>query len=341
MTEPRERPPAVAVLCAVHNGEDFLDEMVESIRAQTLDDLELIIVDDASTDSTPDVLARFAAKDPRIRVICNDRQLGRAAARNVALAAVRAPLMVVHDADDLSRPERLEKQKAYMDGHADVAVLAAPLTMVDEGGSFVANKPIADTAEEIRRQMRQRNCFSHCAGMFRTAAVREIGGYREGFTYVEDFDMLSRLVERNEIGVLHEPFYLYRVVDSGASIGLLPEQRREVINLVRQFAAERAATGSDSYEQYVAEGRIPEFPRELPSGRRKRYYYILAKIAVGQGEYRTMLKYTGRGLRDSPALLPKFAYLVFAAGVRMILDATGLLAGFERRFRATSTEKRG
>ena len=145
--------------------------------------------------------------------------------------------------------------------------------------------------------------------------------------------MLTRIIEHVEIGVLDEPTFRYRVVPSGASIGWRPIGRATCA-VIRELAAERAATGTDSYERYLAEWKIPKPPARVLPGTRKRYYYILAKIAVGEGEYRNRFKYLWRGLRGHPSLLPRAAYLTFAACVREGLRLLGLLRRYEKRYLA-------
>jgi glycosyltransferase involved in cell wall biosynthesis len=326
--------PIVSVIVAGRDEERYVDEAVGSILAQSFEGFELIFVDDASNDATAEIVRRRAGQDPRVTMIQNETCLGRAGARNVGLRRAVGELLVIHDADDLSPPNRLEVQKDYLDAHTDVDVLACPHEMIDEDGVFVARKRIADTPEELAQQLQRRCSFHHCAAMYRTAAVRAIGGYREGFQFVEDYDMLMRLVEQSRLDVLDVPTYRYRVVRSGASIGLLAEQRHQVIRTVQQFARERAETGDDSYEEYFARGRIPGFPDKLPPGKGERYHYILPKIAVGEGEYSTMFRLMWRGIRQQPTLLPKYAYLTFAACVRIGLQFTGLLNWFERKYLA-------
>ncbi|MGH3066396.1 MAG: glycosyltransferase family 2 protein, partial [Gaiellaceae bacterium] len=102
--------PLVSVLLAVHDGELYLRAALESALRQTIDDLELIVVDDASTDATPDVVAQIA--DSRLRVLRNDEQLGLARSLNRGLDEARGRYVVRLDADDVALPRRLERQLA-------------------------------------------------------------------------------------------------------------------------------------------------------------------------------------------------------------------------------------
>ena len=113
--------PAVSVLMAVRNGVPWVRDAAQSVLVQTAPDLELIIIDDGSTDATPDALASIG--DPRVRI---ERQPARGLtpSLNRALSLARAPLIARLDADDLALPERLACQRRFLDAHPHVGLLA-------------------------------------------------------------------------------------------------------------------------------------------------------------------------------------------------------------------------
>jgi glycosyltransferase involved in cell wall biosynthesis len=109
--------PAVSVVMAVYNAQDFLAEAIESVLDQTLADFELLVVDDASTDGSPAIVERYARADRRIRAFRLARNGGTAHARNAALAHARAPFVAICDDDDRQLPERLATQVRYLEAH--------------------------------------------------------------------------------------------------------------------------------------------------------------------------------------------------------------------------------
>jgi len=115
--------PAITVLMAVHNGQEYVRDSIGSILVQTCGDFEFIIVDDGSTDSTPEILKELSGVDDRIKVITNDRNTGLAAALNTGLAVARGRFVARQDADDLSEPDRLSIQLARMSCDKEIGLL--------------------------------------------------------------------------------------------------------------------------------------------------------------------------------------------------------------------------
>ena len=113
-------PPRVSVVLCVYNQAAYVAEAIASILGQTLTDLELIVVDDGSTDSSPEVIHRFT--DPRIRYVRNERNLGHASSLNRGVALARGRYLAIMDSDDISLPERLARQVDFLDAHPDVAM---------------------------------------------------------------------------------------------------------------------------------------------------------------------------------------------------------------------------
>lgn len=123
--------PRVSVLMAVHNGQRYLGEAIESLLRQTFEDFELVIVDDASTDDTPRLLESLACRDRRIVLMRNDRNIGLAGLLNQGLAVCCAPLVARAGADDIFMLERLEKLVCCVETHPGVSILGARMEFVD------------------------------------------------------------------------------------------------------------------------------------------------------------------------------------------------------------------
>ena len=121
-----------AVLMAVYNGMPYLPLAIESILGQTYEDFEFLIINDRSTDETREVVLGY--RDSRIRLLDNQENIGQTRSLNRGLSETRCELVARMDDDDVSHPQRLERQVRFLEEHADVAVVGSNLTFVDSGG---------------------------------------------------------------------------------------------------------------------------------------------------------------------------------------------------------------
>ena len=125
----------VTVLLPVYNGGPFLPRVLASLLAQTWRDFEVLVIDDGSSDGSAEIAAAHARSDPRVRVLRNERNLGLARTLNRGLDEARSPLVARQDVDDLSHPERLARQVAFLEAHAEVALVGAQGWEIDRDGT--------------------------------------------------------------------------------------------------------------------------------------------------------------------------------------------------------------
>jgi glycosyltransferase involved in cell wall biosynthesis len=206
--------PAVSVVMAVFDGASWVRAAVESLLTQTLADFEVIVIDDGSTDATPAMLA--AVHDPRLRVERQERSgLTRALVRALELA--RAPLVARLDADDLALPERLARQRQFLDANPQVGLLGTGSREVDFEGREVAivRPPVDDAA--IRRALIRENPFVHSSVMMRRSALERAGGYDPSFLVAQDYDLWMRLALVTRLANLSEPLVIRRLVPGRVS----------------------------------------------------------------------------------------------------------------------------
>jgi glycosyltransferase involved in cell wall biosynthesis len=206
--------PAISVLMSVRNGAPWVRDAVKSVLEQTVTDLELVVIDDGSTDATTLLLATIG--DPRLRV---ERQAprGLTPSLNRALALARAPLLARLDADDVALPERLACQRAFLDAHPDVGLLGTGAREVDASGREigVVSPPEDDAA--IRRAMIRRNPFVHSSVMMRRRALEEAGGYDERLGVAQDYDLWMRMSRITRLANLPAPLVVRRLLPGRVS----------------------------------------------------------------------------------------------------------------------------
>lgn len=217
--------PRVSVLMPVRDGAAHLDEAVASILAQTLADLELVVVDDGSTDATPARLRRWQARDARVRVI-GGAGAGLVAALNLGLAHCRAPRVARMDADDIARPERLAALSRAFD--EDPALVVCGSAVERFGGERgVLRHPLSDA--ECRARLLSWNCFAHPAVMLRRDALPPGPVFEADYDCAEDYRLWSRLAARGRLRNLPEPLLRYRV--HAAQVTQRRRDRQQAVHL--------------------------------------------------------------------------------------------------------------
>lgn len=192
--------PLVSVILPVFNGGDLLRPSVESVLRQTFCDLEVIVVDDGSTDQTAEVLRSIA--DPRLRVCTNERNLGLTRSLNKGLAAARGRWIARQDADDLSAPDRLERQLEFLRANPSTKLLGTCGWRLDPGGRITGSNDLPASPLAIRWACIADNPFLHTSVIFEREAVLARGGYDERFAICQDFDLWSRIAEHHAVANL-------------------------------------------------------------------------------------------------------------------------------------------
>lgn len=200
--------PSLSVLMAVHNGLPYIREALDSLFAQTYQDFELVIVDDASTDGTAAMIAEYSAKSDKIRCFRNPVNLGLASSLNLGIDKCRAQLIARADADDVFMPERLGEQIAYMDLHPEVGVLGTSVEFIDcksmKIHSTKAQYP--QDHEHLRFLCLTGCCFWHTTVMYRKSIIQSVGGYDILYSKgPEDYDLWARLIGLTVFANLQEP----------------------------------------------------------------------------------------------------------------------------------------
>jgi Glycosyl transferase family 2 len=193
----------------VLNGGAFLRTAIDSILAQTAPDLELLIVDDGSTDDSA-ALAE-GIRDSRIVVIRNERTRGLPAALNIGLRRASGEFVARLDQDDVARPDRIERQVAVLRRDARLALIGSQARLIDQTGAAVGSVQRCLDEVTVRWYCLFDNPFIHSSVMFRRReVVDELGGYDESLHYAEDWDLWSRVMRRYAVRNLPDRLVDYR-----------------------------------------------------------------------------------------------------------------------------------
>lgn len=226
--------PLVSVIMPLHNAEPYVGEAVRSVLDQTFTDLELLVVNDGSTDRSGAVVQ--AINDPRVRLV-HQENLGVSAALNKALSLAKGTYIARHDADDVSLPGRIERQVAFLEAHPGTVIMGTWAALIDGGGlaADTLHHPAGDA--EIRLAMLFNTAFVSSSVMLRAAVLPQVGLFDATGAVFDDFDMWSRIMACGQAANLPEELVRYRIVPTGLTHTTgnawerLREQRRR--NLAR------------------------------------------------------------------------------------------------------------
>jgi glycosyltransferase involved in cell wall biosynthesis len=211
--------PKVSVVMPVHNAMPYLDIAVESILGQTFQNFEFVILDDASTDGSTERLREWAARDARIRLIEEKRNLGPALSSERVARAARAPVVARMDADDISYPRRLEEQLDVLESHHEVGVVGGLYDIIDAAGRKIRGP-------EAWRLVHSASVppFGNGPLMYRREVFEEVGGYRRQCEFWEDHDLIIRMGSVSTVMIV--PHAVYQVRQSPVSTRFASEQHR-------------------------------------------------------------------------------------------------------------------
>lgn len=208
--------PLVSVLLAVHDDARYLHEALDSLLTQTLTDLELIVIDDASTDATPSVLGDV--DDPRLTMLQNQRQLGLAASLNRGLDHASGKYIARLDADDVALADRLRLQVERLEGDRRTAAVGSAIVDLDESGQRGRTHVMPRGARPLRWHALFSSPFFHPTVLVDREALERHGlRYDPEFLESEDYDLWTRLLDFADGDNLREPLVLKRVHPGQAS----------------------------------------------------------------------------------------------------------------------------
>jgi glycosyltransferase involved in cell wall biosynthesis len=206
--------PRVSVVMSVFNGDRFLRGAIASILTQEAVDLEFVIVDDASTDTTPVILNQAVAADSRVKLLRQAENQGLTRSLIRGCAASRGEYIARIDADDVALPGRLARQAAALDASLDVSFVSCGTRFVtDDGDLLFERRQDLSTAQTRLLELdlgRFEGVSSHPSVMLRREAYEAVGGYRPEFYFAQDVDLWIRLAERSRFQPMPEILQLVR-----------------------------------------------------------------------------------------------------------------------------------
>jgi glycosyltransferase involved in cell wall biosynthesis len=243
--------PTVSVVMAAKNYAGFLPAAVESVQAQTFADWELLVVDDGSSDHTPDAVRPFLG-DSRVRYFRSDR-LGQPRAKNLGIGLSRGEFVAYLDADDAWQPTKLEKQLALFRQSPEVGVVFCRRSLIDEAGNALPAKPSPTPPRgRVLRDLFVQNFVCFSSVVVRRRVFEHVGGFDPQWDLAIDYDLWLRVARHHAFDFVDEELVLYRTGHGNLSKKL--SDRVATAMSIMHRAESRYAVADEVAAGVIAEG---------------------------------------------------------------------------------------
>lgn len=242
----------VSVIIPVYNGEKFIPETILSIINQTFKNLEIIVIDDSSTDNSVNIIKEFCQKDQRIRLVRNEKNLGLADSLNKAITLSTGDYIARLDQDDVSELNRIEVQLQTMIDNPQIDILFSNSIKISGKSIPVSSNKYDEDNDIIEYSPDIHGSLLHSSLFGKKEALTQIGGYRKETYPADDYDLVLRLSDANyQVSIINKPLVRYRVHDEANTISkfyLLRKKSRYVKHL---HALRKNSQKEISFEDYL------------------------------------------------------------------------------------------
>lgn len=203
--------PTITVLMPVYNVEKYIRFAIDSILSQTYEDFSFLIIDDASTDHTVDIICEY--QDKRIKLIRNSRNLGVANSLNKGLAIIDSPYIARMDGDDISNPTRFEKQLAYMKFYPKLSIVGSHMELIDDRGTIIKKQNKQVENENIKVGLfLGHTSLAHPSIIIKRSALNKFRlQYDSAYQYAEDYELYCKASQYIEFDNYPEALVQYRI----------------------------------------------------------------------------------------------------------------------------------
>jgi glycosyltransferase involved in cell wall biosynthesis len=218
----------VSVIMPVYNSEKYLKAAIESVLSQSYENIELIVVDNASVDSTREIVLSYT--DSRIRLVKNEINSGIVYSRNKGIELATGSFVATLDSDDIAMPDRLARQVDFLERHPEYGMCGTFYNLIDGQDKFLRKVVYPTGSRDIKTHLTLGNCFGNSTIMIRSHIAKELR-YRKEFEIIEDYDLWYRISRMSEVANL--PFFgtAYRMHGNNLSV----EKVNEMLMLVKKM----------------------------------------------------------------------------------------------------------
>ena len=273
-----ETSSKVSVVMAVYNEAEYIWTAIESILGQTFEDFEFLIIDDGSSDRTPEIINHYAERDNRIKHLINETNKGLPASLNRGIEAANGEYIARMDADDKSRPERFERQVEFLETNPDVHVVGCDVRVFGVNGEYFGDREFRQDGRDPDTLRQEGPQVAHPSVMMRRTSVRAVDGYRTAFKYAQDLDLwirMARMYGPQFLYVLPQPLIEYRLSPS-------KYRRNNVRNIYASYAGK--ANGEElPLDERIAQTIEQQHTKPNPARERSMYQYTAGRLLLERG----------------------------------------------------------
>lgn len=230
-----DKTPILSVLMPVFNSEQFVAEAIESILNQTFKDFEFLILDDASTDKSFEIIKDFEKKDPRIKVYQNEKNIGVVESRNKLISLSKGKYIAWLDSDDIAIKNRFEKQINFVEAHPEIGMVGAYPVIIDENSKKTGKWWFETDPQKLKIELFFHSPFLSSSVLIRKSCLPQ-NFYDSKFPVAEDFDLYSRISELCETANIAEFLVKYRINSNGLSKSNTEKMEKLSIQVIQEHA---------------------------------------------------------------------------------------------------------
>lgn len=228
--------PKVSVLMPAYNAEKYIAEAIESILSQTFKDFEFIIIDDASTDETWDIIQKYSKLDNRIKSYQNESNFKLSKTLNRGIDLADGKYIARMDADDISMPGRLKTQFDYMEQHPDVGIIGGTMEIMNVDRKITGKRCYGLTDGQIRKKIYRYSPFCHPAIMIRKSILELAGRYDEIWNPAEDYELYFRIGKYSKFANLKDVLLRYRIMPKSMTTGSTNKMYWKTVEIRRKYS---------------------------------------------------------------------------------------------------------
>ena len=272
-----EQDSCITVLLPSHNGEAYLATAIESVLNQTHRNLRLVIIDDASTDTTGQIAQQYADQDERVEWLQLAHQHGLANALNIALSrSVHTAWFAIQNDDDWWHPEKLEKQWAFIQTHPEHSVVGTAAWLIDPSGQPLDAIEVPTSAATIRLALCASDCMLTPSTILNTHIVKQVGGFGSGWNYSEDYLLWTKMLKLSEMANIPESLYHYRWHGGNMSVVQGNYQVMDSIRITQRYVNDTYHLGI--YRDHGLFWYPPQYQRQYLAYKRQHLHRVAESI---------------------------------------------------------------